>query len=577
MHGKLNVFVISCLYTGEVKTLTLALHGLDVFIFNVKFHNAVVVLYTFPTLIVTIELPDGSANTIYRDLMSILEKYNVPLGKVIGICADGASTMQGIYQGVCLRLARHIRALRQEVCEEITSRDMTRTSDTFHRNRGVFTIHCVCHRLALIVTDAVKGTKTFDAVIPEECLECLRTIHEYFSKSTRRKKKLREYLEQKNATIRVNQRLTARQNRRLLEREVRNPVDALENTLKVLEEQHKLPRRIVMTRWLSSVDAIKVLVTSRTTYQDFFQHETTQKGEEIFEWLHDNTVFGWYYCLIDVIPVLTCLNILFQSSLPVPHLLYPRIQLAKSTLINMVGTEGTGGTRTELLSKDMVDQETKFGAYANKYLELESYTFTERELKELKQGWHNLYSHCLREIDRRFPPGNMTTFQLLQVLDPCIVHGTMRRQRIGTKDLTAAIADLLSVFEVPFHTAFRYSEVCADIWELQVQRYARQPFDHTVVYSFYKTLLQMPDIAPWAFACLFLLIFPTGNACAERGFSAMGATHTKERQEMTNEQVWAHMVIQYNGPELDEYTKILDVESRVPNWWGHVSHSNYND
>ncbi len=63
MHGKLNVFVISCLYTGEVKTLTLALHGLDVFIFNVKFHNAVVVLYTFPTLIVTIELPDGSANT----------------------------------------------------------------------------------------------------------------------------------------------------------------------------------------------------------------------------------------------------------------------------------------------------------------------------------------------------------------------------------------------------------------------------------------------------------------------------------------------------------------------------------
>jgi hypothetical protein len=61
MHDKLNVFVISCLYTGEEKTLTLALHGLDVFTFNVEFHNAVVVLYTFPILIVTIELPDGSA------------------------------------------------------------------------------------------------------------------------------------------------------------------------------------------------------------------------------------------------------------------------------------------------------------------------------------------------------------------------------------------------------------------------------------------------------------------------------------------------------------------------------------
>ena len=46
---------------------------------------------------------------------------------------------------------------------------------------------------------------------------------------------------------------------------------------------------------------------------------------------------------------------------------------------------------------------------------------------------------------------------------------------------------------------------------------------------------------------------------------------------MTNEQVWAHMVIQYNGPELDEYTQTLDAESRVPNWWGHVSHNNYNE
>jgi hypothetical protein len=39
--------------------------------------------------------------------MLILEKYIVPLGRVIGICADGASTMQGIYQDVCLRLARY--------------------------------------------------------------------------------------------------------------------------------------------------------------------------------------------------------------------------------------------------------------------------------------------------------------------------------------------------------------------------------------------------------------------------------------------------------------------------------------
>jgi hypothetical protein len=157
----------------------------------------------------------------------------------------------------------------------------------------------------------------------------------------------------------------------------------------------------------------------------------------------------------------------------------------------------------------------------------------------------------------------MAVFQLLQVLDPSIVHGTMRRQCIGTKDLAAATAELLCVFEVPLHTSlaskysimmdiknafttFRSSEICAEMWQEHTKRYERLPFDHTVVYAYYKTLLEMPDIAPWAFACLFLLIFPTGNACAESGFSAMNATHTKERQEMSHEQVWAHLAVRYS-------------------------------
>jgi hypothetical protein len=58
----------------------------------------------------------------------------------------------------------------------------------------------------------------------------------------------------------------------------------------------------------------------------------------------------------------------------------------------------------------------------------------------------------------------------------------------------------------------------------------------------------MPDVEPWAFTCLFLLIFPTGNAIVERGFSAMGATHTKTRSGISHEQVWANMMVQFNGP-----------------------------
>jgi hypothetical protein len=37
---------------------------------------------------------------------------------------------------------------------------------------------------------------------------------------------------------------------------------------------------------------------------------------------------------------------------------------------------------------------------------------------------------------------------------------------------------------------------------------------------------------PWALFALFVLVFPTGNAISERGFSAMGAGHSKQRSEL---------------------------------------------
>ena len=93
--------------------------------------------------------------------------------------------------------------------------------------------------------------------------------------------------------------------------ERRKPAEALENVLKLLEEQHKLPRRIVMTRWLSSMDAVKVMATSRETYKNFFEHETSEPGKAIFDQLWNNFIFAWYYCLPDVLPVLTGMKLLF--------------------------------------------------------------------------------------------------------------------------------------------------------------------------------------------------------------------------------------------------------------------------
>jgi len=535
-----------------------------------------------------LEIAGGDSATIYRAVMDVLEEYHVPLHKVIGLCSDGASTMRGVYRGVCTRLQNHIRASRNQARVEIADGTVGRTLDTFHPKSGVFSVHCVCHRLALIVTDAIKGSKSCDQIIPDECLELLTNIYTYFSKSPKRKKKLRDFLDTINQRIRANRRDARIHGRRQpVEVERLNPEEQLEDVITLLEEQHKLPRRIILTRWLSSLDAVKVLVTSCETYKNFFAEETSQKGCAIYDLLWNNFVFAWYHCLLDVLPIVNGMNVLFQSSLPLPHLLYPQIIAAKYKLINMVGT---GNVRTALMSVAAVCHDTTFGAYANKYMEDSAWSFTENEKLELKRDWHKLYTHCLKEIDRRFPPANMEVFQLFQVLDPSVVHGPTRRHSIGSNDLAVIVSDLLLVFEIPLHlsvstkytisdmknafTAFRTSEACADIWHAHATR--SLPFDNKVVYEYYRVLLQLPEVAAWAFACLFLLIFPTGNAIAERGFSAMGAVHSTLRSEMGHEQVWAHMIVHFNGPKLLEYANKINVESKVPNWWGHIGTSNYN-
>jgi hypothetical protein len=70
---------------------------------------------------------------------------------------------------------------------------------------------------------------------------------------------------------------------------------------------------------------------------------------------------------------------------------------------------------------------------------------------------------------------------------------------------------------------------------------------HTVLYSYYRQLIQMPDLKPWALFALCVLVFPIGNAISERGFSAMVSTHTKQRSELSHAQVFAHLMIGFNG------------------------------
>ncbi len=88
---------------------------------------------------------------------------------------------------------------------------------------------------------------------------------------------------------------------------------------------------------------------------------------------------------------------------------------------------------------------------------------------------------------------------------------------------------------------------------------------------------QMPDMKMGPIFALFVLVFPTGNAISERGFSAMGTAHSKQRSEMGHAQVFAHLMIGFNGPTIDEFATLMNIESRQPNWPLYIHSSNFNN
>jgi hypothetical protein len=89
---------------------------------------------------------------------------------------------------VSTRLAKHARGLRDVVMADIINQDHSRDIiASFHRDKGVLCfVHCVCHRRALVLTDAIKGlkgwSKTCDGVIPDVCITLINNLYNYFAK-----------------------------------------------------------------------------------------------------------------------------------------------------------------------------------------------------------------------------------------------------------------------------------------------------------------------------------------------------------------------------------------------------------
>jgi hypothetical protein len=121
-------------------------------------------------------------------------------------------------------------------------------------------------------------------------------IYNYFARSATRKKAMCELITFENAYNRnkTTQRLHAE--RRVPRTDIvrPNPVQELEEVMDTLMERTKLPRRIVLTRWLSCADAVRVVLNSRLIYINYFSNENSETSNHILKMLENSTIFAWY-------------------------------------------------------------------------------------------------------------------------------------------------------------------------------------------------------------------------------------------------------------------------------------------
>jgi hypothetical protein len=134
--------------------------------------------------------------------------------------------------------------------------------------------------LALVLTDVIKDTKGCAKVIPDEGISLMTMLYEYFARSPAQKKAMRDFItvenEAKQARLRV--RLQAGHGRAAPIRDQQNPVDELERIMALLEKRHKLPRKIVLTRWLSCAEAVRLILNARDFYNARdFKRQTRHK------------------------------------------------------------------------------------------------------------------------------------------------------------------------------------------------------------------------------------------------------------------------------------------------------------
>ena len=441
----------------------------------------------------------ANSEAIYNLLKDELQLCNLDQNKMIGLATDGAAVMTGARSGVAQRLKQD--------------------------NPVLINIHCICHKLALACTDSNESIKYIKQVE-----DTLRQLWQHFENSPKRMAVFMKVL----GGIRKVSGLSDKNSKKLV----------------------KKLQKACKTRWLSfdrSVSVVKrdyegILLALRELDE---QNDATASG--LLKKMNSVKFLGVIYILCHILPILSCLSVLFQRSTVNFSAISPQIDHTKAELMR-VSSEKT----------PLSELQSDIDSYSNLSKELK---MSPRDFKETETILDKYTTALVDNIDRRFKDSN-DIISALSILDPFGIPNPENEpdqfRNFGNDEIRILGGHF---YQTDSNKEHKQEKLKAEWLQMKYQMHNIKnsypedskltPTEWFLLYLLKRKRSYAPFFPLFMSIAEAVLCIPVSNAWPERGASSIKNIKTRLRSRLTNTMLEGILHIQINGPPVNKSNELV--------------------
>lgn len=440
-----------------------------------------------------VQLHDGKSETIFNCICETMSRF-LPNWeeKLVGICLDGASVNFGLYRGVATRMKSHVA--------------------------GAIAVHCVAHRLELIISDALKNI-----VLARQCEDILKFVYKLYSKSPKL-------------------------------------LNELKDMAALLEENLLRNTAVLNTRWIASKN--RALTALINNFAPIVQHlenlckedNTAEKAAKIkghLNKLKSVQMMRFISFMVDLTHILSNVSKTFQKNDISVEECKVSIDATKNLIKSLI--EKTG------------KEEQKFESNLTETFE---YKTTKLSCKndDIRNVRSAICSKIIFQINTRyadfFESKILKNYHIFDAINlPKNEHDLFS---YGTEELQEILQDLPSTVK----SSIKDNDVDADymFWKLWAKNKTgrfSEMWDRFIAECIADDSSDFAKCQGLIKIILMYRVLPVSTAICERGFSLLNNIKTDKRNSLSVETTDLLMRIKLHGPPIEHFNSSASIEM----WW----------